>query len=94
MIPVTYGYAGVSKTYDATRNVETQLHILQKFGIREEHVLSDQMSRMGPSDIGVAWTDAAFVRREEVIPDNSSIIRFAKNSKGEKCYPQRPVSGR
>ena len=28
MIPVTYGYARVSKTDDATRNLETQLHIL------------------------------------------------------------------
>ena len=64
MIPVTYGYARVSKTDDATRNVETQLHILQQFGIREEHVLSDQMSRMGPSDTCVAWIDAAFVRRK------------------------------
>ncbi len=93
MIPVTYGYARVSKTGDATRNVETQIHILQKFGIQEEHVLSDQTSRMGPSDTCVAWTDAAIVRRKEIIPDNSS-IRFAKNWKGERCYPQRPVSGR
>ena len=93
MTPVTYGYARVSKTDDATRNVETQLHILQKFGIREDHVLSDQMSRMGPSDTCVDWTGAAFVRRKEIIPDNSS-IRFAKNWQGERCYPQRPVSGR
>ena len=28
MIPVTYGYARVSKTDDATRNLKTQLHIL------------------------------------------------------------------
>ena len=30
IIPVTYGYARVSKTDDATRNLETQLHILQQ----------------------------------------------------------------
>ena len=30
MIPVTYGYARVSKIDDATRNLETQLHILQQ----------------------------------------------------------------
>ena len=88
--------------------METQINILQKLGIRGKYIFADEktgssvsrpawnerMSRMGPSDIRVAWTDAAFVRREEVIPDNSSIIRFAKNWKGEKCYPQRPVSGR
>ena len=34
MIPVTYGYARVSKTDDATWNLETQLHILQEYGIR------------------------------------------------------------
>ena len=34
MIPVTYGYAQVSKTDDATRNLETQLHILREYGIR------------------------------------------------------------
>ena len=27
MIPVTYGYARVSKTDDATRNPETQFHV-------------------------------------------------------------------
>lgn len=88
--------------------METQINILQELGIRGEYIFADEktgsfvsrpawnelMSMVRPSDIGVAWTDAAFVRREEVIPDNSSIIRFAKNWKGEKCYPQRPVSGR
>ena len=40
MIPVTCGYARVSKPDDATRNPETQLHLLQEFGIREEHILT------------------------------------------------------
>ena len=44
MIPVTYGYARVSKTDDATRNPETQLHVLQEFGIREEHILTGGMT--------------------------------------------------
>ena len=30
MIPVTYGYARVSRTDDGTRNPETRLHILQE----------------------------------------------------------------
>ena len=70
--PVTYGYARVSKTDDATRNLETQLHILQEYGIREEHVFSDEMTgssmsrpawnelmtRVQPSDtVVVAWLD-------------------------------------
>ena len=40
MIPITYGYVGVSKTDDSTRNLETQLQILQRFGIREEPISS------------------------------------------------------
>ena len=55
---------------------------------------NDLMSVVRPSDIGVSWTDAAFVSLEEAIPDNSSIIGFAKNWKREKCYPQRPILGR
>ena len=72
VLPVTYGYARVSKTDDATRNLETQLHILQEYGIREEHVFSDEMTgssmsrpswnelmtRVRPSDtVVIAWLD-------------------------------------
>ena len=72
MIPVTYGYARVSKTDDATRNLETQLHILHEYGIREEHLFADEMTgssmsrpawnelmtRVRPSDtVVVAWLD-------------------------------------
>ena len=39
MIPVTYGYGRVSKTYDKTRNLATQLRMLQKFRLREEQLL-------------------------------------------------------
>ena len=44
MISVTYGYARVSKTEDATRNLETQAHILQEFGILGEHIFTDEMT--------------------------------------------------
>ena len=44
MIPVTYGYARVSKTDDATRNPETQLHVLQEFRIREEYIFTGGMT--------------------------------------------------
>ena len=71
MIPGTYSYARVSKTDDATRNLETQLHILKEFGIREEHIITDEMmgssmsrpawnelmTRVRPNDTVVAWLD-------------------------------------
>ena len=34
MLPVTYGYARVSKADDDARNLETQLGILAGYGIR------------------------------------------------------------
>ena len=88
--------------------METQINTLQELGILEEYIFEDEktgsfvsrpawndlMSVVRPSDISVSWTDVAFVRREEAIPDNSSIIGFAKNWKREKCYPQRPILGR
>ena len=55
IIPVTYGYARVSKTEYATRNLETRLHILQEFGIREEHIFADEMTSSSMSR--QAWTD-------------------------------------
>ena len=44
MIPFTYGYARVSKLDNATRSPETQLHVLQEFGIREEHIITGGMT--------------------------------------------------
>ncbi len=44
MIPATYGYARVTKSDDATRSPETQLHVLQEFGIREEHIFTREMT--------------------------------------------------
>ena len=44
MIPFTCGYARVSKLDNATRSPETQLHVLQEFGIREEHIITGGMT--------------------------------------------------
>ena len=44
MSPATCGYARVSKTDDAIRNLEINLHILQEFGIREEQIFSDDVA--------------------------------------------------
>ncbi len=43
MVPATYGYAWVSKPDDAARSPETQVHVLQEFGIREEHIFTGGM---------------------------------------------------
>ena len=72
MLPVTYGYARVSKADDDARNLETQLGILADQGIREDLIFSDVasgrtmnrtgwvnlMSRIQPGDtIVVAFLD-------------------------------------
>ena len=44
MIPVTYGYARVSKSDRDDRNLETQLRELAKHGIRGELIFSDVMT--------------------------------------------------
>ena len=72
MIPVTYGYARVSKSDRDDRNLETQLRELANHGIRGELIFSDVMSgrlmsrpgwddlmaRIQPNDtIVVVWLD-------------------------------------
>ena len=44
MLPVTYGYARVSKSDDDAKNLETQVEILADHGIRENLILSDVAS--------------------------------------------------
>ena len=44
MIPVTYGYARVSKTDDESRNLETQLPELAAHGIRQDLIFTDTAS--------------------------------------------------
>ena len=41
LLPVTYGYARVSKSDDEARNLETQLRLLANHGIREDLIFSD-----------------------------------------------------
>ena len=57
MISVTHGYARFSRTDRDERNLETQLHILQEFGIHEERFLTDEMSGNSPTPRTVGcWT--------------------------------------
>ena len=44
MIPVTYGYARVSESDDAGKNLATQEVELVAYGIRQEHVFTDTAS--------------------------------------------------
>ena len=55
MISGTYGHARISKADDATRNPETQLHILQELGIREEQIFIGEMT--GSSISRLAWNE-------------------------------------
>ena len=41
LLPVTYGYARVSKSDDEARNLETQLRLLADHGIRQDLIFSD-----------------------------------------------------
>ena len=43
-LPVTYGYAGVSKADDDSKNLGTQLRILVGHGIRDQLVYTDVAS--------------------------------------------------
>ena len=43
-LPVTYGYARVSKADDDSKNLETQLRILAEHGIRDHLVFTDVAS--------------------------------------------------
>ena len=77
MIPATYGYARVSNTDDITRNLETQLHILQQYGIRGEHTFTDEMS--GSSMSRPAWNELMTRIRPN---DNIAVVwldRFSRN---------------
>ena len=69
--------ARVSKTDDATRNLETQLHILQEFGIREEHIFTEELT--GSSMSRPAWNELM----ARVRPDDTVVVawldRFSRN---------------
>ena len=77
MISVTYGYARVSKTDDATRTLETQLHILHAFGIRDELIFPDEMT--GNSMFRPAWNELmTWVRPTDTIVV-AWLDRFSRN---------------
>ena len=55
MLPVTYGYARVSRADDDSKNLDTQLQLLAEHGIRPELVFTDVAS--GRTLLRPGWQD-------------------------------------
>ena len=70
MIPVTYGYARVSKADDDSKNLDTQLRLLADHGIRPELVFSDVAS--GRSMNRPGWQDLM----SRVQPGDTVVVAF------------------
>ena len=89
-LPVTYGYARVSKSDDDARNLEIQLRLLADHGIREDLIFSDiatgrtlrragwqeLMSRLRPGDtLAVAFLDRISHHRVDLVGVVESLHR-------------------
>ena len=55
MLPITYGYARVSKADDDAKNLDTQLRLLAGHGIRKDLIFTDVAS--GRSLARSGWQD-------------------------------------
>ena len=89
-IPVTYDYARVSKTDDA-RNLETQLHILQDYGIRAEYIFTDGLT--GSSMFHTPWNELIPLVRPNDIIVVAWLDIFSRNSEeGVRIQPSSPSS--
>ena len=91
MLPVTFGYARVSKADDDARNLETQLGILADHGIREDLIFSDVASGRTMNRIG--WLDLV----SRVQPGDTIVVafldRFSRNFE-EGVRIQAELTGR
>ena len=91
MLPVTYGYARVSKPDDEARNLETQLGILADHGIREDLIFSDVASGRTMNRTG--WLDLM----SRVQPGDTIVVafldRFSRNFE-EGVRIQAKLTGR
>ena len=91
MIPVTYGYARVSKADDDARNLETQLGILADHGIREDLIFSDTASGRTMNRTG--WRELM----SRVQPGDTIVValldRFSRNFE-EGVRIQAELTGR
>ena len=79
MIPITYGYARVSKADDDSKNLETQLRELATHGIRRDLVFTDEVS--GRTMDRTGWKDLM----ARVQPGDTIVVafldRFSRNFK-------------
>ena len=77
IISVTYGYARVSKADDGTRNLETQVHMLQELEIRKGHIFAGEVT--GSSRSRPAWNELM----TRVRPSDTVVVprldRFRRN---------------
>ena len=91
MLPVTYGYARVSKADDDARNLEAQVGILAAHGIREDLIFSDVASGRTMNRTG--WVDLM----ARVQPGDTIVVafldRFSRNFE-EGVRIQAELTGR
>ena len=77
MLPITYGYARVSKADDDSKNLDTQLRLLAGHGIRPELVFSDVAS--GRSLARSGWQDLTDVVQTGDTIAVAFLDRFSRN---------------
>ena len=77
MIPVTYGYARVSKADRGDKNLETQLRELAQYGLRRDLMFVDDQT-------GTTFKRQGWMRlQEQVLPGDTIVVvwqdRFSRN---------------
>ena len=78
MIPITYGYARVSKADDNSKNLETQLRELDAHGIRRDLVFTDEAS--GRTMDRPGWRDLmSGVQPGDTVVVVAFLDRFSRN---------------
>ena len=70
MLPVTYGYARVSKADDEAKNLDTQILELQRHGIREDLIFTDVASGRTLKHSG--WQDLM----SRIQPGDTLVVAF------------------
>ena len=91
MLPVTYGYARVSKADDEARNLETQLRILADHGIREDLIFTDVASGRTMNRTG--WIDLMYRVQSGDTIVVAFLDRFSRNFE-EGVRIQAELTGR
>ena len=93
IIPVTFDSALVSKTDNAIHNLETLLHILQEYGIRDELIFSGEMICSSMSRPGLERPDgphtASRHHRRPTVPE-SDFLPGPNRAKVKSCASCAP----